>query len=99
MSLLLIALFLASPLESDRLEVGAPTRISIGPGDFGQQPEATPQNRFLATGRLALLIDTPNLFGAIGADAQLRGSWNFAPSWWATFNLSAIEFRQVINAS
>src|SRR4051812_35459456 len=85
--------------ESDRTEVGAPTRISVGPGDFGQQPEATPQHRVLVLARAALLVDTPNLFGTIGADFQMRGSWHFAPYWWATFNLSAIEYRNVINAS
>ncbi len=97
-----LVLFVSAPADADtfaRVEQGVPTRISIGPGDFGQMPEAVAQSRIIASARLGILADTANLFGTISAEAQLRATYRLIDRLWVAAGLSVFELRNVINAS
>ncbi len=97
-----LALLVSASAETDafaRVEQGAPTRISIGPGDFGQMPEAVAQSRIIASTRLGILADTTSLFGTISAEAQLRATYRLIGRLWLSAGLSVFELRNVINAS
>lgn len=83
----------------DRAEIGAPTRLTLGPGELGEQPESAPGTRVLASAKASLLVDTPNLFGAIGLGARLHGSYAMNELFWLSFGVEAVEMRNVINAS
>jgi hypothetical protein len=100
----LLALLLLLPLvaradEIDRPESGAPTRLTLGPGELGEQPESIPATRLLGQAKATLLIDTPNLFGSIGVFARVHGSYVVHEKVWLSLGIEALEMRDVINAS
>ncbi|MCC6809819.1 MAG: hypothetical protein IT381_20485 [Deltaproteobacteria bacterium] len=100
-ALLLLLSFASASVAfaDDRPEVGAPTRLSLGLGELGEQPEAVPASRVLASAKAALLVDRPDFFGTIAISARIRGSYVLAETLWLSFGIEAFEMRNVINAS
>jgi hypothetical protein len=97
--LLLVLALSASEGDDDRVEVGAPTRLSLGMGELGEQPEATPQSRIYGGARAMIINDRSDLFGTIAIAARVHGGYVLLPKLWLSFGLEAFEMRNVINAS
>lgn len=103
--LLTIALLLAPTLASaqrcarGRADVPLPISLGMGPADFGNTPVPCGDPRVSLDLRGALLIDTADFYGALGADAVLSGTVPVARRVWLSGALTAFRYRYVQNAT
>ncbi len=89
---LLLSLSLVSVAHAaDRPEIGVPTRLTLGPGELGEQPEAVAASRLLLGAKLSLLIDSPDLSGAIGLGVRVHGSYVVHDRVWVAAGIEAFE--------
>lgn len=98
---LLLAPTVARAQRCDRGRAGVPVPIALGmgPSDFGNTPAPCGDARVALDLRGALLIDTADFYGALGADVALSGTVPVARRVWLSGALTAFRYRYVQNAT
>ena len=78
---------------------GAPIALTLGPADFGATPPTCASTGVALEGRGTALIDTPDFYGALTAEAVLTGSFALGEETWVSGAVNALRYRYVQNAS
>lgn len=91
----------SSAQRCSRGRAGAPLPIALtmGPADFGTTPVPCSDPRVGLDVRGAALIDEPDFYGALGAEAVLSGTVPLTRRLWLTGALTALRYRFVQNAT
>lgn len=98
---LLLAPALAHAQRCDRGRAGVPTPIplTLGPSDFGVTPAPCGDPRVSLDLRGSVLIDEPDFYGALGADAVLSGTVPLTRRVWLSGAFTAFRYRFAQNAT
>jgi hypothetical protein len=78
---------------------GAPIALTLGPADFGATPPTCVSTGVALEGRGTALIDTPDFYGALSAEAVLAGSFALGEATWVSAAVNVLRYRFVQNAS
>ena len=83
--------------------VGMPTRLPVllsrTPGDFGAPSPACAETWFASDLRADLVVDVPDFYGNILGEGVLSGAIPLSDRAWISASVTALRYRQVINAS
>jgi hypothetical protein len=78
---------------------GAPIALTLGLADFGATPPSCASTGVALEARGSALIDTPDFYGALTAEAVLTGTFALGEATWVSAAVSALRYRFVQNAS
>lgn len=96
---LLPAISSAQRCSRGRAGVPLPIALTMGPADFGTTPAPCSDARVGLDLRGAALIDEPDFYGALGAEAVISGTVPLTRRLWLTGALTAVRYRYVQNAT
>lgn len=82
-----------------RAGVPLPVALTMGPADFGTTPAPCSDPRVGVDLRGAALIDEPDFYGALAAEAVISGTVPITRRLWLTGALTALRYRYVQNAT
>lgn len=82
-----------------RAGVPAPIALTVGPADFGTTPAPCSDPRASFDLRASLLIDTPDFYGALGAEGVFSGTVPLVGRLWLSGAFTAVRYRYVQNAT